>query len=152
MWLKNSKDRKCVYTSAKLPILVPYPKLKNTKNEKITLVSWFKFLYFLFIPLFVLILFFIFFSFLQNQKRTSTFICWHPSFWFFKEFLFYLILRMLFDTKIKFLPVTTFFRYRFRYTCQLWQPIFTHITFFAQSYNIVCNIILCTQVNTPLFR
>ena len=28
---KNSKDRKCVYTSAKLPILVPYPKLKKVK-------------------------------------------------------------------------------------------------------------------------
>jgi hypothetical protein len=27
---KNSKDRKCGYTSAKLPISEPYPKLKNT--------------------------------------------------------------------------------------------------------------------------
>lgn len=59
---KNSKDRKCVYTSAKLPILVPYPKLKNTKNEKNRTYLIIQISHFLFILIFVLILFFIFFN------------------------------------------------------------------------------------------
>lgn len=81
---KNSKDRKCVYTSSKLPILVPYPKLKNEKilHYRIIQIS-----HFLFILIFALILFFKFFNPPKSKQRHQLLFVDILCFDFFRKFL-----------------------------------------------------------------